>query len=565
MPSKKVVNINWETDRFDDDVFTTVKDINNNMLSSVLSIFGSEELDNVFQHKDEIRFDNSIIKTSLGAHSGFSAGATIAALAQRYDPFVIPPDLIEYIQSEITNPNIYNDYIKALPNSQQLFEKGKLLAKTLLDLNYPSQAAYALAGSAWVECNWDPNVFNQLEKSGGGAKGTANWSGCGEGLFGLTFWTQKEALIKRLSLDKNGVPMYKWDWEKNRLDKNVTLIGTISLNENYYNQGPLPNKNNTQLTGCLFQLKEDMWVNILDSYIENLDKGSGDEKKPYDYLMYSEAPKNSRDSEDDDHKLLYTSYLYKAGPGTRKGFNEMVSIIDKYKDTHKKQTGTSINGFILQMLSAYILAQYCMGIEISLENILGEDYGNPSGFVTKAGNFLSRVFFGGPNYDTIDNNDYTVDGTWFDCVTKMGQWYETNVHTYQGTRQKPRTGRKRYMCNIIDRYVEDDCSSFVKACLYFFGITEIWDLHVSTSLMQPGSKFDNLIRSKGFKCIPYSYDILQPGDIICGGPATHTEIYAGNGKSYSWGNVHDKTGNFQGMPCGFCRTIDYKHIWRYTG
>ena len=86
--------------------------------------------------------------------------------------------------------------------------------------------------------------------------------------------------------------------------------------------------------------------------------------------------------------------------------------------------------------------------------------------------------------------------------------------------------------------------------------------------MQPGGEFDRVIRAAGFTYMPYSSSIVSPGDIICGGASTHTEIFAGGGKSYSWGNIHDgistrKQRRPQGMPSGF-NTMNYKHIWRHS-
>ena len=92
--------------------------------------------------------------------------------------------------------------------------------------------------------------------------------------------------------------------------------------------------------------------------------------------------------------------------------------------------------------------------------------------------------------------------------------------------------------------------------------------------MQPGGKFDKALLSNGFERFEFSLDKRKPGDIMCGKSATHTEIYAGNNKSYSWGAVHDGLDGRQGMPCRYfdkltCQTTKekctYIHIWRYTG
>jgi len=574
MPDTKSINVKWVTDKYDDDLLYKIKDVTNDIVSSTFSIFGYTDVDKLIQTNDRISFENTIVKTKLGGRSGFSIGATIAILSRKFGKFIIPDDIIEYIQKEIKDKKTYERYMKNLPTSEDQLKKGMILVDEFLKAGYPTQAAYSLAGSAWTECHWDPNIYNSLEQRNNGTGGTGNWSGCGEGLFGLTFWNQKKKIIERMSLHTNTNTMYKWNG--NSVNKNEKYQGLISNDENVYNKGPFPSRNNDRNKGCLFQLTEDMWIKIMKVYIENLGTASGDEKPTIDYLMYDGIP-NGKDGDktNDDHKLLYSSYLYKASPGTKKEWEAMLKVINNYKGTHKAQSNRSnfipINGFVEQLLAAYILSQYCNDVnpkDISLSEIVGDTYGETKGFISRVISTFTNIIYGEPNYDNydkVDNNDYTVDGTWWDCVQKMGKWYETNVHTYQGTRQKPRSGRKRYMCNLINAYVEDDCSSFIKACLTFFKVPGIEKIHVSTALMQPGSKFDKILRENGFKCIPYSYDKLKVGDIICGGPATHTEIWAGNRKVYSWGNVHDKTGNFQGMPCAFARSINYKHIWRYIG
>ena len=169
-------------------------------------------------------------------------------------------------------------------------------------------------------------------------------------------------------------------------------------------------------------------------------------------------------------------------------------------------------------------------------------------------------------------------GSWIAAVEKMGEWYETNIHTYQHSKSAsdPIKGKKMYVCPLLTRTnnnVADDCSGFVKACIQYFGIKEIDHIWVTTSAMQPGSEFDKVLRNNGFQYMIYSKEVRKVGDIMCGGPGSHTEIYAGTfgGKhrSYSWGNIHDgistrKQKFPQGMPCATYE-MNYKHIWRYNG
>lgn len=572
---KKNISVNWLSDRFDDDYCNMYKDIANDLIAINLSSLNYKEINSAFniEVNRKITFNNSLIKTALGNNSAFSFGASIAALSNNIAyPFVIPPDIIRYINEEIDTTEKFKKYVDTFPSNTELYDIGKRLFDDFIGEGYPPQAAYSLCGAAFVECAWNPNVYNKAEvlKKKGTAKAAGGWSGTGEGLFGLTCWYQKEKIITSLSL--NTIPVECYRYANGKIHKEQPKIWrTITSNEAKYNSGP-------DKTTLLFQCTEAIWVKILKEYLAKQNAHSTDEKKPLDYILYDGVPKNSEDEEDDDHKLLYATYLFKAGYDNKGTTKENVKArADAYKRTHEKifkadnPNFTSVNGFIKQLLIASLLAQYIETNDIAKLTLDGIVNVNNDYIRGKA---ASGEFSGGlfeaetvdlSKYDKVDENDYTVDGSWWDCVKKMGKWYETNVHTYQGTRAKPRTGRKTYKCPLINGNVEDDCSAFVKACLYFFGLKDIGKMHIATATMQPGSAFDKLLRNNGFKCIPYSFDALQPGDIICGGPATHTEIYAGNRKSYSWGNVHDGTDKFQGMPCGFAKSIKYKHIWRYVG
>ena len=159
----------------------------------------------------------------------------------------------------------------------------------------------------------------------------------------------------------------------------------------------------------------------------------------------------------------------------------------------------------------------------------------------------------------------TINGSWLSAVEQMGKWYESNMHTYQTGKDGRAHGAKGwFMCPLINDKVADDCSGFVQACLRLFGVN---CPVITTSMMQDGSVFAKLMENSGFthdKGI-FTPDNLQPGDIICGGASTHTEIYAGDKKSWAWGTIHDGQNGHAGMPCGFCKLDKrggYIHRWR---
>ena len=155
------------------------------------------------------------------------------------------------------------------------------------------------------------------------------------------------------------------------------------------------------------------------------------------------------------------------------------------------------------------------------------------------------------------------NGDWLSTIQQMGKWYESNIHTYQGTTEKPRQGKKWYMCPLINDKVADDCSGFVQACLRYFGVS---CPSITTATMQE-NQFNSMMENAGFKHFTglFNPSNLQPGDIICGKGQTHTEIYAGENKSWSWGSIHDGQGKNSGMPCQFCKLDKkggYIHCWR---
>lgn len=202
---------------------------------------------------------------------------------------------------------------------------------------------------------------------------------------------------------------------------------------------------------------------------------------------------------------------------------------------------------------------------------LQEKYPDEQIYSDEKGHYTKHSLLEGiQKFVSIGFGSYGMNGSWWSCVCAMGAWYQNNVHTYQGTTAKgqPLKNKNWYDCPLIGGKVADDCSGFVKACLQAFGVPGIDPIWVTTAQMQPGSKFDQTIQAAGFVRGTYNYASLAPGDIICGGPSTHTEIYCGkeNGRDrvYSWGNIHDGVsprGNCQGMPCAMSK-MNYLHVWR---
>lgn len=355
MDDKTVVNVKWVNDRFEDNLLKLYKNAALDLLSMSTSIFGYDDLDNVLMKSSKkITFNNNFLKNRFGNTSAMSVSGTIAVLSRQTGPFIIPPDIIDYMKEEIPDEIELDRYLKRFPKDDERWDKAKEYYEALIDAEFPIQAAYALCGAFYVECTWNPNVVNTDEVANENKNVKGGWANAGEGLFGLTYWRQKENVIRKLGLN-NGCEIYLW--QNGRISKVKSSKG-ITLDEAKYNLGP--NSGAVVLAQCT----EDIWMEILKVYIEGLGKGKGDDKKTIEYIMYDEEPVGSTDNEDDDHKLLYSTYLFKAGNGYKKSFDALVKCVESYKRTHnnmyqkKNPSFKAKNGFVEQLIAAWALSRY---------------------------------------------------------------------------------------------------------------------------------------------------------------------------------------------------------------
>lgn len=168
-----------------------------------------------------------------------------------------------------------------------------------------------------------------------------------------------------------------------------------------------------------------------------------------------------------------------------------------------------------------------------------------------------------------------VNGDWPKAVQEMGKWFESNVHTYQGTLTKPRAGRKAHSCPLIGgKTVWDDCSAFVEACLIYAGAIE-WSGHAKTTEamcrdIEKNGPWSTSLKNFGFQILTFNRAELQPFDIYVGalykGGCGHTEIVAEQrGKQYGWGSIHDGQSGHPGMPCGWDNRTNYNYTLRCNG
>ena len=171
------------------------------------------------------------------------------------------------------------------------------------------------------------------------------------------------------------------------------------------------------------------------------------------------------------------------------------------------------------------------------------------------------------------------NSTWAKAVQSMGKWYQANVHTYQSNTppSKGSGSRRMYNCSVGDwkGKVADDCSGFVSACLQYFGAFKSGFIPSSAGFTK-GSDVASALSSKGFTKLAYSWDAVQPYDIISynNGKSGHVEILAekaSSPKSWGWGSVHDgqtyggKTRDIMPAKTGDKpKGTTYTTIWRYT-
>lgn len=178
--------------------------------------------------------------------------------------------------------------------------------------------------------------------------------------------------------------------------------------------------------------------------------------------------------------------------------------------------------------------------------------------------------------------------TWEEAVKTMGKWFHDNIHSYwQGGGHRGENSsanplfvsqgnpRASFKCNILNRNVQNDCTAFVGACCQLFkpDIFPSGFAPGSAMFADPNGSTAAKMKAAGFQQIPWSKDAMQPGDIILGhfqfgGNCHHGEIYAGNGKAYSWGSVHDGRSypglSARNMPGGWSAKT-YNLIYRFPG
>jgi len=145
----------------------------------------------------------------------------------------------------------------------------------------------------------------------------------------------------------------------------------------------------------------------------------------------------------------------------------------------------------------------------------------------------------------VGSGDITM---WKNAVETMGNWFVSHVNGYS---------HDTINCDLIGKPIRMDCSGFVGGCLALYGV----DVgQVPAVKYGSDSNIADILTKAGFVRYDFSWDILQPFDIMAS--EKHVEIYNGevNGRktSWAWGNYHPS------LPCGtFVKANPpYNVIWR---
>lgn len=154
--------------------------------------------------------------------------------------------------------------------------------------------------------------------------------------------------------------------------------------------------------------------------------------------------------------------------------------------------------------------------------------------------------------------------SWSDAVEKMARWYEVNIHNYSQGRAQDPTPTWTF-CPLINQKVRHDCSGYVTSCMKLYGIPWTHNTMASVRAETFNQSDSELIKSYGFTyynspSLAATKAYVQPWDIMVG--VGHTEIYAGNNKSWTWGKCHDLAHG--GMPSGTA-WMYYSSIYRFNG
>jgi hypothetical protein len=272
-----------------------------------------------------------------------------------FGDFVVPESIVDYTAQARRDKRVPD---KSLPTVKTLLDKGKKYYEMVeKETEINKKALFGILGAFWSEIAWafeskdaqinkqemhgDKSEEEQKELNNGTVNanvvtGTTGASGCGEGWFGLTFWSQKQIIIRELKKLKSS----------GKLNDPVIdeLIESEDATTGYGSNGKM-------LAHC----SDETWCKICEIYMKKCAVTSGK-------ALLS-------DSEDPDmEELLCASFLWKAADGaaTEKGLNmdAVEDVVQMYIRSHEKQNRANNpnykakNGFAHMIYAGIMLALY---------------------------------------------------------------------------------------------------------------------------------------------------------------------------------------------------------------
>lgn len=137
----------------------------------------------------------------------------------------------------------------------------------------------------------------------------------------------------------------------------------------------------------------------------------------------------------------------------------------------------------------------------------------PDNWIKNTVNYMTEMFkTAGIDISSVSGGDFVQ------VAKKCHDFVRTHNFTYGGGQRN---------LPVTDKQSTIDCSGYVSWVLYEYGYKEL------SYQLNTGSLY-SFAQRKGWKIKPGSQ--AEPGDILLN-PASHTEIYIGNGKVYNCGST----------------------------
>ena len=158
---------------------------------------------------------------------------------------------------------------------------------------------------------------------------------------------------------------------------------------------------------------------------------------------------------------------------------------------------------------------------------------------------------------------------WQKAVTDMQKWYGANISNYSQGIGKWAGLPTWTECPLLGgEKVRHDCSGFVTSCLKLYGIKWPYPTMIPVRADCMDQSALKIMQDGGFTWIEiHSMEefkqTVQPFDIMVG--PGHTEIYAGDGKSFTWGPSGAKHGGFWNTSWHPGKAPFYNSIFRCNG